>query len=368
MIILVNATALTSGGGLVTLEQFLDNIPLDDKYIFYIFCSDVTLKDKYFQNNIVYIYPKYRTGLSRIYWDMFGLQRWSQKNSIKPELVISLQNTTIRFKNDNIPQISYIMQAIPFVNKKWNFFDKKERTLWFYKNIYPLFMSINLGEKHYVVTQSKWIKSKFANKFNFPLEKIFPIRPIININKTSNKKVFDEEKFIVFCPSSAFVYKNNIEIVNALIYLKSKNQDISRFSIYITFEKDNDIELYKIIMKNNLESNFNFIGRISYDVILTYYNGCDLVVFPSYLETFGLPLLEAASFGKPILCTNEDYAIEVIGDYKGANMLKINSPQLWGENLLKEFKERNSFKNYKADFKESWDDFFQLIKYILTDK
>lgn len=365
-IIFVNATALTSGGGLSTLKQFIQNIPINQKNTYYIFCSDYSLEKDYPKSNIEYVYPNYKVGMKRIYWDFYGLKKWSYNKKIIPDLIISLQNTTIRFNNKNIPQISYIMQAIPFVNKKWNLFNKQERTLWFYRNIYPLFMSMYLGEKHYVVTQSKWIKEEFSKKFKFPLEKIFPIRPIINLDKPTTKKDLDKNNFNIFCPSSAFVYKNNIEIVNALIYLKSINQDISKFKIYITLKEEDDPTLYHTIIENNINNNFSFIGRISYDEMLSYYTECDVVVFPSYLETFGLPLLEAASFGKAIIASNEGYAKEVIGNYSGSKLLDINSPQKWGESLILEYNERNSYDTYTANFKESWDDMFILIDRIIS--
>ncbi|MCF6330977.1 MAG: glycosyltransferase [Sulfurimonas sp.] len=364
--IFVNATALTTGGGLVTLKQFIEAIPEDCNIVYYIFCSDFSLKKEFSKNNIKYIYPQYKRGIYRIYWDFIGLHRWSKKNNLKPDLIISLQNTTVRFDNKNIPQISYVMQAIPFVNKRWNLFSKQQRSLWFYKNIYPFFMSMYLGDNHYVVTQSKWIKYEFAKKFNFPLEKIFAIRPIINIIESSEKYEFDKKKFNIFCPSSPFVYKNNIEIASALIFLKNNNYDISMFKVYITFEEKDDVLLYESILENGLGNNFTFLGRLSYDNMLKCYNGCDIVVFPSYLETFGLPLLEAASFGKPILSTNEEYAKEVIDDYEGAKLLDINSPEQWGESLVKEFNERNSYNKYRANFQESWGNFFILIKSIIN--
>jgi len=365
-IIFVNATALISGGGLSTIKQFLENIPEDINFNYIIFCSDKSLERDFNKINTQYVFPKYKTGLSRIYWDMFGLKQWSHDNGLRPDLIISLQNTTINFDNESIPQISYVMQAIPFVNKKWNLFKKNERTLWFYKNIYPYFMSMFLGKKHFVVTQSKWIRSEFSNKFNFPIEKIFPIRPIVNLSELSVKKEFPNDEFTIFCPSSPFIYKNNVEIANALIYLNSHKKNISKFKIYITFDKGSDKELLNIIIKYKLEKNFSFIGRITYNEMLSYYNGCNLVVFPSYLETFGLPLLEAASFGKPIIAANEDYAQEVIGNYEGAKLLKIHSPEKWGKAILNESNNSMIYNKYKANFKESWKYFFELIENILN--
>jgi glycosyltransferase involved in cell wall biosynthesis len=364
-IIFVNATGLTFGGGLITLKYFLENIPNEKEYFYYIFSSIDSLKEEYQQNNIKFIFPKYKKGLGRIYWDMIGLKRWSNDHCIKPNLIISLQNTTILFDN-TIPQISYIMQSIPFVDKQWNIFKKEERTLWFYKNIYPFFMSLNLNKNSYVITQSKWIKSKFANKFNFPIDKIFPIRPIIKINSKVNKKILNSDSFNIFCPTSHFVYKNNIEIVNALVYLNNKGIDISNFRVFFTFNQKDDRELFNKILNNKLVENFIFLDRLKHINMMEYYKGSDLVVFPSYLETFGLPLLEAAAFGKSILSSNEPYAIEVIEKYEGAKLLNINSPELWGEHILKEYKEKRSYKNFTADFQESWEDFFILIKKLIN--
>lgn len=364
-VIFVNATALTSGGGLSTIRQFLENIPVDNDMLYYIFCSDNTLESQYTYTNIKYVYPKYKTGFSRLYWDYFGLKKWSQKNMIKPDLIISMQNTTIRFDNEKIPQISYVMQAIPFVKYVWSFFDRQERTLWFYKNIYPFFMSRFLNENHWIVTQSKWIKYEFAKKFNFPLERIFSIRPFIKLNFTDKKLSLEENIYHIFCPSSAFKYKNNIEIVNALFFLKHNNRLIKDMKIYITINELDDIKFLEKINQCELQQYFVFLGRISYEEMLSYYNSVDLVVFPSYLETFGLPLLEAASFGKPILVANEPYAQEVIGNYKGAILLDIFNSKMWGDAIEVQSKTRILYDKYEAKFEDSWEDFFKLVQDIL---
>jgi len=340
---------------------------LDEEYIYYIFCSVEYLPDIYKKKNINFIFPRYKTGLFRLYWDYLGLKKWSVSNNIIPSLIVSLQNTTIIFDKET-PQISYIMQSIPFVDVSWNVFNKTERQLWFYKNIYPFFMGLNLSQDHYVVTQAKWIKEKFSKKFNFPMNRIYPIRPIVKIGSSNNKQKFNRDEYNIFCPSSPFIYKNNVEIANALGYLRSKNQDISNLRVFITFECKDDIELTEVINRHNLERNFVFTGRLTYEDMLKYYNGCDLVVFPSYLETFGLPLLEAAAFGKPLLCANEAYAMEVIDDYEGAKLLVINNPKLWGESILDNYKNKKQYNQYTAQFKESWNDFFKLIKDIIKDK
>ena len=47
-----------------------------------------------------------------------------------------------------------------------------------------------------------------------------------------------------------------------------------------------------------------------------------VLVFPSYIETIGLPLLEARSVGAPILAADCLYARDGVGDYEKAEFFE----------------------------------------------
>ena len=57
-----------------------------------------------------------------------------------------------------------------------------------------------------------------------------------------------------------------------------------------------------------------FLGRVPYEEILGYYRGALALVFPSLIETFGHPLLEAMLAGTPILAADIASFREVAGD------------------------------------------------------
>ncbi len=362
-VIFVNAVALVSGGGLITLKEFIKNIPPDNTYVYYIFSSIPSLEQEFPNKNIKYIFFNHKKNISRIYWDYIGMRNWSKTNSLRPDFIISLQNTPVNFYNNEIPQISYVMQCIPFIDRQWNFFNREERKMWFYKNIYPFFMKAYIGKLHMIVTQSEWVGKSFIKKFNISKDKVFPIRPILkDLHKyILLKSYFDTNYYNIFLPSAPHIYKNNEEIVNALIHLKNNNTDISKIKIHLTFYENEDNNLKNKINKNNLIDNFIFLGRLDYKVMLSYYKYCDLVVFPSYLETFGLPLLEAAAFGKPIICANEFYSQEVVSGYEGAILIDVDSPTLWANSIYNEYIQKRKFKNYEAKFNETWKDFFRII-------
>jgi glycosyltransferase involved in cell wall biosynthesis len=55
-----------------------------------------------------------------------------------------------------------------------------------------------------------------------------------------------------------------------------------------------------------------FFGFVSDDDLLHLYNACDLMVFPSFYEGFGLPALEAMACGRSVACSNTTALPEVV--------------------------------------------------------
>ncbi|HEY3290429.1 MAG TPA: glycosyltransferase family 1 protein, partial [Anaerolineae bacterium] len=57
-----------------------------------------------------------------------------------------------------------------------------------------------------------------------------------------------------------------------------------------------------------------FIDAVRDEDLPALYSACDLFVFPSLYEGFGLPPLEAMACGAPVTCSNTSSMPEVVGD------------------------------------------------------
>lgn len=358
--IIINSTAATTGGALTVLRQLLENTP---DYLQLIVFVSVNIDDLPILAHAKCINPTAKSGFKRLYWDNFGLNKWCKDNNVKPDLIISLQNTGVKI-DGAVKQLIYYHQTVPLYNYSWSMFKKSERSLWFYKHIYPFFVKQHVNENTIFVVQFDWIKRELASRLSINSKIINVVNPTASdINDTMVGRIDLAGKFNIFYPASYFSFKNHIEIVNGLNSLKQLGISLDGIKIYFTLEKLVALDLISIIHEHGLDGCFEFVGSLGFEQVLQYYKSCDLVVFPSYLESFGLPLVEAAKFGKKILAADLDYSREVLAGYDGVTYLPIHNPCAWGDAIHQCMEQKEQFTSWEPEFgKNSWQKFFQLVE------
>lgn len=113
-----------------------------------------------------------------------------------------------------------------------------------------------------------------------------------------------------------------------------------------------------------MEEQIEFIGQVKFEEILSYYGSADIILFPSYIETFGLPLIEAAYFNKTIICADEEYAKEVLMGYGGISYVSSRDIKSWGEAILSSFFKNTETHNFQCkNEQKGWKEFFKVISY-----
>lgn len=64
--------------------------------------------------------------------------------------------------------------------------------------------------------------------------------------------------------------------------------------------------------ESGVADRIQFFGFVTDDDLLHLYNACDVLVFPSFYEGFGLPVLEAMACGRAVICSNTSALPEVV--------------------------------------------------------
>ncbi len=357
-VIFVNNPAAINGGALTILKQFIVNVAqkCSHDYNFYIFCT-ADLKEFECNNIKIITDIKAKKWKDRIYWDTIGLRKWSEKKYIIPNLVISLQNTGVGSFSD-INQIVYLHQSLPYYEDiKWNPFIKRERKYWFYRYIYKLLIDKTIRNK-YLVVQCEWMKQKVSHQHKINKRNIFVIKP--NFNEVSTNKYIEKDTISLFYPASSEIYKNHEVLFKSIKNIKQE-RNLKDIKLYLTLEKNNSKYLCKLIKKYNIESNVIFLGVLSYEEVMEYYQKCSIVVFPSYVETIGLPLIEAAQYGKPIIVSDFEYSREALDGYDGVKFVQFNNEKEWSQIILEQLNNEKKYKYFINNKGNSWDEFIRII-------
>lgn len=346
--IIVNATALDKGGGLTILKQFIEAVPEDGfNYLFFIH-HKISLENR--QSNIQIVTKDVKSIYKRIIWDIFGLKRYLQRNNIIPVSAISLQNTNFRVGH-KIPNYIYYHQSIPFYDISWSPFKREQRSMWFYKHIYPFFVIFLINSRTEIFVQLNFIKAGFLKRFGFPSNRIHILTPNINISNISavSKIELEIDKINLFYPAMPYFYKNHKVIIQAISKLKNPN-----ITLYLTCNRKDFNEDLSLI-------NIRFMGAISYEEVIRMYCQSDALLFPSYIETFGLPLIEAASFGLPIIAADLPYSNEVLKNYQGVEFVDHSDADKWATAISK-IKKYRKFSPLSISKTNSWEELFKIVK------
>lgn len=73
-----------------------------------------------------------------------------------------------------------------------------------------------------------------------------------------------------------------------------------------------DSEVFQFVREKNLERFVHHLGYVERERLPLLYSACDLFVFPSFYEGFGLPVLEAMACGAAVLAANASSMPEIV--------------------------------------------------------
>lgn len=305
MNILVYDVAADNGGATTILEHYYNTHINDFNNHYYYLLSTYKLDDT--ENSTILNFPLIKKSwINRIVFDCVKSKKILKKYNI--DQVFSLQNTILpSFKGY---QTVYVHNVLPFSEYRFSF---KEFKMWVYQNIIGRLIVRSIKKADKVIVQTHWMKNAIREKCNIK-DKVDVQFPDVEIPKGFSYK--KQDKAFFFYPANGAPFKNHKVILEACKILKKAN--ITNYEVIFTLNGNENEGIARI--KNEAEENdinIRWIGTIPREEVFKWYER-SILIFPSYIETIGLPIYEAMQVGSPIIVTNCEYAQSLTKDYKKA--------------------------------------------------
>ncbi|MDP5158292.1 MAG: glycosyltransferase [Flaviramulus sp.] len=368
--IVIAAVNFFEGGPLSILNdclQYLNNSDFTRQYHFIALVHKKELFSKKEYKNIQLVeYPKSRTSyLYRLYYEYFHFKSVAKKYDVF--FWLSLHDITPNVGNTN--QAVYCHNPSPF--NKLNIKDISiQPTQFFFTLFYKYLYKKNIKKNKFVIVQQLWIKHRFQEMFNLKGNSIITAIPQIPkidniyLEKNQQKTTTASSKKVFFFPTFPRPFKN-IEVICEAVKLinKEKNNDIE---IIITIDGSENNYSKSIVTKYQHLKNINFIGLIQREEVYNYYAECDVLIFPSKLETWGLPISEYKQFQKPMLVSDLAYAKETVGSYDLVRFFNPDDAKQLSELMIDSLENKLAFDTtkpiiYEQPFVHGWNDLFNTL-------
>ena len=361
-LIVISAVNLRTSGTLAILEDVLHhaNNFLSHKYKItaLVHAKEVIQVDKF--NNIEFIeFPKSSSSyLRRFYLEYFYFKKLSLL--MNPYLWLSLQDLSANVSSKITAVYCHNASAFYKISLKEVLLDK----LFFLQNIlYLFFYSINIKKNDYIIIQQDWLRDKFNKIFNISKNKIIVSYPQSQNYFSSKDNITQRPEFVFLYPSFPRVFKN-FELIFESVNIINSNYPSLKYKVIVTIDGSENKYTKNLLKKYSDLPNVEFKGLVTRDEVFELYKNSDCLVFPSKLETWGLPVSEAKEFGLPILISDLPYAHETVNNYNKVLFFNPLSSADLTDKMLKAMD--NNFNEHAIEdpeqpFSNDWDELFKIL-------
>lgn len=320
-VIIISAINFRTGGPLSVMQDCLNYADnhLSDEYDI----IALVHHQRFFNEtkNIRFIeFPKSISSyLYRLYYEYIYFKKLSLQ--LHPLLWLSLHDMSPNVNADI--RAVYCHNPAPFypISFKEFYLEPKFALFnFFYKYIY----AINIKKNQFVIVQQEWLRKKFNALYS--IQNIIVAHPEIKVAPIQNNplSIDKKETYHFFFPALPRVFKNIELICEAVKILKSKN--ITGFEVTLTIDGTENRYARSLFNHYNHLKVIHFIGNQTRDQVIEIYTKTDCLIFPSKLETWGMPITEFQNFNRVILAANLEYAYETTGSHQKTAFFDSKDP------------------------------------------
>lgn len=315
-------------------------------------------------DEIVYPQAK-RSWLRRLWCEWVDFDRISRR--LQPDVWLSLHDMTPRVRARR--RYVYCHNPAPFttLSLRTRLLD---RSFFLFSLFYGGLYRLNIRRNTAVIVQQQWLREEFAQRFD--VQRVIVAHPTVSIERAADAlaaaPVQRKEPPQRFCyPCFPRIFKN-IELLGRCAEILDHDPRWTG-RIVVTIDGSESAYARSLVDRFRSSRSLEFVGLQPVSAMDDFYARCDALLFPSLLETWGLPLTEARQRGIPIVAADLAYAHETIGNCDAVAFFNPHDPAALAELLLCLSEGRTEFVATQREapaepFAEGWS---ALLKILLVD-
>jgi len=150
--------------------------------------------------------------------------------------------------------------------------------------------------KHYRIAEDKVVVVPNAVESQFrPIER--------EVARTAIQHKFGFSRPFVLTVGDLQPRKNHMGLLRAFEDVVRAEPHLQHDLVFVGKETWYSPELHRAVEQSTVRDRVQFTGFVDDDDLVHFYGACDLFVFPSFYEGFGLPILEAMACGRAVACS-----------------------------------------------------------------
>ena len=303
--VLLNALHAKTGGGVTYLRNILPLITMNPDFEFHLCLHEDQIDILPELNGRVEVHAyDFKSGFWRLpFWEQIEIPKLARK--IGADVTFSPANYGPFFARNHVIMLRNAL-GVAFVERR-----PVKIAYWLLVSI-GTFISMITSRR--VIAVSKYARHSNFGSITGVLRRRVSVVPhgvskAFSVNAINMKR----ENFIL-AVSDIYVQKNLKNLLNAVAMLRSQRPNIKLKIAGRFVDESYHQELKNIIIEKDLKENIEFLGGVHESDLVELYRQCAVFVFPSTVETFGNPLIEAMASGAPIATSNTAAMPEVAGD------------------------------------------------------
>lgn len=350
MNIAVVDVAAQEGGGGAVLRDYVEYIKADASsanHQWFVFTSLISFSDT---SNVHCIQDKNikKSLFRRIYWENCVFPKLMKKHNI--DVVVSLQNNAL--PHVSCKQIVFFHNILLLLKPNtFSFFKKEERILALYTHIIGPYTRHTWKRAYAFAVQTNTVKDDLKKALNESVP-VVVIPPHVSLEAVESVKTESAIQGLIY-PATTLPYKHIDDVIKHLYGKIDKD-------IVFTFDGTENSYAQKLRNLADGDAHFKFVGYLKHKDLLEYYASLNFgLLMVSEMETLGIPLIEARSFGVPIVAINRPYVHESLKDYQNVEYVDVSFDNL-AESVHQAFMKQKTDSNI-ISFDSSWDKMNELF-------